>query len=173
VTAAPAEICSKTLKDPAMASKTAFDTITKTMEESLAKLSSGASQETLAPVMDNLKAWGELIQTQAQKAQAAMAETAESFKDIKEPTAAMEGVKAVAERNMQLALENLRDVSALGFAQFQANVDALQKVHPAPEAFAPVAKGLKDAASKMESALESTLNKAPATVKTAARKKTA
>ncbi|MDB5253912.1 MAG: hypothetical protein JWP27_3081, partial [Flaviaesturariibacter sp.] len=46
-----------------MPSKTAFDDISKAMQESLAKLSPGASQEALAPVMDNLKAWGELIQT--------------------------------------------------------------------------------------------------------------
>ena len=151
-------------------SNTSFDDISKAMQESLAKLSPGASQEALAPVMDNLKAWGELIQAQAQTAQAAMAETAESFKGIKEPTAAVESIKALAERNMAMAMQNLKDVSALGFAQFQANVDALQKVHPAPDAFAPVAKGLKEAASKMEGALASTLDKVPAAGKTAAKK---
>jgi len=153
-----------------MPSKTAFDDISKTMQESLAKLSPGASQEALAPVMDNLKAWGELIQGQAQTAQAAMAETLESFKGIKEPTPAVESIKALAERNMHMAMENLKAVSALGFAQFQTNVDALQKAHPAPEAFAPVAKGLKDAASKMEDALASALDKVPAAGKTAAKK---
>lgn len=154
-----------------MPSKTAFDDISNTMKETLAKLSPGASQEALAPLMDNLKAWGELIQAQAQTAQAAMAETAESFQSIKEPTAAAEGIKALAERNMQMTMENLKAVSALGFAQFQANVDALQKVHPAPEAFAPVAKSLKEAASKMEGTLASNLDKVPTAGKTAASKK--
>jgi len=67
-------------------------------------------------------------------------------------------------------VQNLKDISALGFAQFHANIDALQKAHPAPEAFAPVAKVLKDAASQMENALESTMNKSADTVKTATRK---
>ncbi|MDB5743351.1 MAG: hypothetical protein JWR68_1666 [Polaromonas sp.] len=153
-----------------MPSTTPFDDITKTMKESLAKLSPGVSQEALAPVMDNLKAWSELIQAQAQTAQAAMAETVESFKNIKEPTAAVESVKALAERNMEMTVQNLKAVSALGFAQFQTNVDALQKVHPAPDAFAPVAKGLKDAALKMEDALERTMDKGRTAVKTGSKK---
>jgi hypothetical protein len=37
------------MEDTAMSSKTAFDTITKTKEERLTKLSSGASQKTMAP----------------------------------------------------------------------------------------------------------------------------
>ena len=153
-----------------MPANTPFDDIANTMKETLAKFNPAASQEALAPVMDNLKAWGELIQTQAQTAQAAMAETVESFKNIKEPQAAFEVMTALAERNMAIAVQNLKDISALGFAQFHANIDALQKAHPAPEAFAPVAKVLKDAASQMENALESTMNKSADTVKTATRK---
>ena len=153
-----------------MPAKTQIDDIAYTMKENLAKLSPAASQEALAPMMDNLKAWGELIQAQVQTAQAAMAETVESFKSIKEPTAAFEAMKALAERNMAMAAQNLRDASALGFAQFHANIEALQKVHPAPEAFAPVAKGLHDAASQMEKALESTMDKGAVAVKTTAKK---
>ena len=104
-----------------MPDKTKIDDIAYTMKENLAKLNPAASQEALAPVMDNLKAWGELIQAQAQTAQAAMAEMVESFKSIKEPTAAFEAMKALAERNMAMATQNLRDASALGFAQFHAN----------------------------------------------------
>lgn len=153
-----------------MPTNTPFDAIANTMKENLAKLNPAASQEAFAPLMDNLKAWSELIQTQAQTAQAAMAETVESFKNIKEPQPAVEAIKALAERNMAITVQNLKDVSALGFAQFHANVDALQKAHPAPEAFAPVAKGLKDAASQMENALESTMNQGADTVKTSGRK---
>jgi hypothetical protein len=158
------------LKGHSMPAKTQIEDIAYTMKENLAKFNPAASQEALAPVMDNLKAWGELIQAQAQTAQAAMAETVESFKGIKEPTAAFQAMKALAERNMAMAAQNLRDASALGFAQFHANIEALQKVHPAPEAFAPVAKGLHDAASQMENALESTMNKGADAVKTAAKK---
>lgn len=154
-----------------MPANSPFDDIANTMKENLAKLNPAASQEALAPVMENLKAWGELIQTQAQTAQAAMAETVESFKSIKEPTAAVEVMKAAAEQNMAIAMQNLRDVSALGFAQFHTNIDALQQVHPAPEAFAPVAKGLKDAASQMETVLESSINNSAGTVKTTASKR--
>lgn len=153
-----------------MSANTSFDAISNTMKENLARLNPAVSQEALAPVMDNLKAWSELIQAQAQTAQAAMAETVESFKSIKEPQAALEAMKELAERNMAMAAQNLKDVSALGFAQFHANVDALHKVHPAPEAFAPVAKGLKDAASQMENVLESSLNKDSAAVKTTGKK---
>lgn len=153
-----------------MPATTQIDDIAYTMKENLAKLNPAASQEALVPVMDNLKAWGELIQTQTQKAQTAMAETVELFKGIKEPQAAFEAIKALAERNMSMAAQNLRDASALGFAQFHANIEALQKVHPAPEAFAPVAKGLHDAASQMENVLESSMSKSVAPVKTTARK---
>ena len=153
-----------------MPAKTKIEDIAYTMKENLAKFNPAASQEALAPVMDKLKAWGELIQAQAQTAQVAMAETVEAFKNIKEPQAALEAMKALAERNMAMAAQNLRDASSLGFAQFHANIEALQKIHPAPEAFAPVAKGLHDAASQMENVLESSMNKSVAPVKTTARK---
>ncbi len=141
-----------------MPSNTPFDAISNTMQENLAKFNPAASTEAFKPVMDNLKAWGDLIQTQAQTAQAAMAETVESFKSIKEPQAAFEVMKASAEQSVALASQNLKDVMALSFEQFHSGVEALQKSHPAPEAFAPVGKILKDAASTMQNTLESTMN---------------
>ena len=153
-----------------MLTNTSFDALANTMKENVAKFNPAASQEAFKPVMDNLKAWGDLAQQQAQAAQAAIAETVESFKSIKEPNAAFEVMKASAEQGLALASQNLKDVMALSFEQFHSGVDALQKAHPAPEAFAPVAKVLKDAASQMENALESTMNKSADTVKTAARK---
>ena len=153
-----------------MLTNTSFDALANTMKENVAKFNPAASQEAFKPVMDNLKAWGDLAQQQAQAAQAAIAETVESFKSIKEPNAAFEVMKASAEQGLALASQNLKDVMALSFEQFHSGVDALQKAHPAPEAFAPVAKFLKDAASQMENALESTMNKSADTVKTAARK---
>ena len=153
-----------------MPANTKIDDIAYTMKENLAKLSPAASQEALAPVMDNLKAWRELIQAQAQTAQAAMAEMVESFKGIKEPQAAFEAMKAAAEQGLALTSQNMKDAMALSFEQFQSGVDTLQKAYPAPEAFAPVAKGLKDAASTMQNVLESAMNKSAETVKTTARK---
>lgn len=153
-----------------MSTNTSYDSIANTMKDNLAKFNPAASQEALAPVMDNLKAWGELIQTQTQTAQAAMAETVELFKGIKEPQAAFEAMKAAAEQSLALASQNMKDAMALSFEQFQSGVDTLQKAYPAPEAFAPMAKGLKDAASAMQNVLESAMNKSADTVKTAARK---
>lgn len=150
-----------------MSSNTPFDAISNTMKENLAKFNPAASTEAFKPVMDNLKAWGDLIQTQAQTAQAAMAETVESFKSIKEPQAAFEVMKASAEQSVALASQNLKDVMALSFEQFHSGVDALQKSHPAPEAFAPVGKILKNAASTMQNTLESTMNNGAAAVKKA------
>jgi hypothetical protein len=43
--------------------------------------------------------------------------------------------------------------------QFHSTVDAIEKAHPAPEAFSAVAKNLKAAASTAESTLDSALEK--------------
>ena len=63
------------------------------MKENAEKFNPAASQEAFKPVLDPLKAWGDLARKQAQVAQAAVAETAESFKSIKEPQAAFEAMK--------------------------------------------------------------------------------
>ena len=144
-----------------------FDAITKTMKENAAKFNPAGSQEAFKPMMDNLKAWGDLAQQQAQAAQAAITETVESFKSIKEPKAAFEAMKASAESSVAMATQNLKEVTALGVAQFQSGVDAMQKAHPAPEAFATVGKSLKDAASTIENALESAMKNGSAAVKKA------
>lgn len=150
-----------------MFTNTSFESIAKTMKENAEKFNPAASQEAFKPVMEQLKAWGDLAQKQAQVAQAAVAETVESFKNIKEPKAAFEAMKASAENSVAMASQNLKDVTALGFAQFQSSIDALQKAHPAPEAFASMAKGLKDAASTAENALESAMKNGAAAVKKA------
>jgi polyhydroxyalkanoate synthesis regulator phasin len=150
-----------------MFTNTSFESIAKTMKENAEKFSPAASQEAFKPVMDQLKAWGDLTQKQAQAAQAAMAETVESFKNIKEPKAAFEALKASAESSIAIASQNLKDVTALGVAQFQSSIDTMQKSSPAPEAFASVAKGFKDAASKVENALESAMKNGAVAVKKA------
>lgn len=148
-----------------MFTNTSFESIAKTMKENAEKFNPAASQEAFKPVMEQLKAWGDLAQKQAQAAQASVAETVETFKSIKEPQAAFEALKVSAEKSLAIATQNLKDVSALGFAQFHSSVDAIEKAHPAPEAFASVGKGLKDAASKVETALESAMKNGAAAIK--------
>jgi hypothetical protein len=100
--------------------------------------------------------------------QDAVAETFESFKTIKEPQAAFEVMKTSAENGLAIASKNLKDVTALGVAQFSTSMDAIEKAHPAPETFAAIAKSLKDAASTAESALESAMRKGADAVAAAA-----
>ena len=135
------------------------------MKENALKFNSAASQEAFKPAMEQLKAWGELAQKQAQGFQAAAAQTVESFKGLNDPQAAFEAMKASAESSIATATQNLKEVTALGFAQFHAGVDALEKAHPAPEAFATVGKGLKTVASAMENALESAMKTGAAAIK--------
>ena len=137
-----------------MFNNTSFEAITKTLKENAEKFNPAATQEALKPLMANLQAWGELAQKQAQAAQASVTATVESFKSIKEPQAAFEAMKALAEQNMAAAAKNLKEVTALGVAQFHTSVEAMEKAHPAPEAFAAVSKGMKTAASQVQTAVE-------------------
>ena len=148
-----------------MFTNTAFESIAKTMKENTSKFNSAASQEAFKPAVEQLKAWGELAQKQVQGFQAAAAQTVESFKGLNDPQAAFEAMKASAESSIATATQNLKDVTELGLAQIHAGVDALEKAHLAPEAFATVGKGLKTVASTMENALESAMKTGAAVVK--------
>ena len=150
-----------------MFTNTPFESAAKTMKANAEKFNPAAAQEALKPVMDSLKAWGDLAQQQAQVAQAAVAETVEAFKSIKEPQAAFEALKVSAENALAMAAKNVKDATALSVAQFNASVDTLEKSSPAPEAFAGVAKGMKAAASTMENALESAMKNGAAAAKKA------
>lgn len=143
-----------------MFNNTSFDAITKTMKENAAKFNPAASQEALKPLMANLEAWGELAQKQAQGAQASMAAAFESFKTVKEPQAAFEAMKALAEQNIATATKNLKEVTALGVAQFHTSVEAIEKAHPMPEAFSAVSNSLKSAVTQMQSTVESAVKTA-------------
>ena len=153
-----------------MTTNTAFADVAKTMQDNMKKMNPAAAQEAFKPVMDNLKAWGDLAQKQAQAAQASMTQTMESFKGVKEPQAAFEAMKASAESSMALAAQNLKEVTALGVAQFNTSVDAMEKASPAPQAIAGLTKGMKDAAAKIESSLETALNSGAAAIKKASKK---
>lgn len=147
-----------------MFTNTPFEAAAKSMMENAGKFNPASAQEAVKPMMDNLKAWSDLAQKQAQVAQAAVTESVESFKNIKEPQAAFEAMKASAESTMAMAAKNLKDVTALSVAQFNATVDTMEKNSPAPEAFAGVAKGMKSAVSSMETAMESAMKTGTAAV---------
>jgi len=142
-----------------MFKNTPFEAIAKTMSESAPKFNPTALQDAIKPAQDNLKAWADLAQNQAKEAQAALTETAESIKGIKDPQAAFEIMKASAEAGMAMFAKNLKEATSLSVGQFHSTVDAIEKAHPAPETFAAVAKGLKSAASTAENTLDSALEK--------------
>lgn len=147
-----------------MFTNTPFEAAAKSMMENAGKFNPAAAQDAVKPMMDNLKAWSDLAQKQAQQAQAALASTVETFKEIKEPQAAFEAMKASAESSLAMATQNLKDVTALSVAQFNTTVDSMEKNSPAPEAFAGVAKGMKSAVSSMETAMESAMKSGAAAV---------
>ncbi len=145
-----------------MFKNTPFEAIAKTMSESATNINPAAMQDAIKPLQDNLKAWGDLAQAQAQAAQASITETVESIKSAKDPQTAFETLKASAEAGMAMFAKNLKDATALSVDQFHTGVDALEKSHPAPEAFASVGKNLKAAASTAESTLNTMLEKGAA-----------
>jgi len=142
-----------------MFKNTPFESIAKSMTEGAGKFNPEALQEVIKTTQENLKAMTNLAQSQIKAAQTAAAENMEAFKGVKEPQAALEAMKASAEQGIAMATQNLKEVTALAVSQFNANVDAIQKAHPAPEAFASVTKGLKEAASALESTLDSAMKK--------------
>ncbi|MDO8262157.1 MAG: hypothetical protein Q7T21_02920, partial [Gallionella sp.] len=102
------------LQRPFMFSNSPFESIAKTMKENAEKLNPDASQEAFKPFLEQIMALGDLALKHAQVSQAAVAETVESFKSIKEPQAAFDAMKASAENGLAMATKNLKDVTALG-----------------------------------------------------------
>ncbi len=142
-----------------MFKNTPFEAIAKSMTESAPKFDLGTAQEAFRPLQDNLKAWANLAQNQAAQAQAAMMETVDAVKGAKDPQAAFEAFKTSSEAAVALFQKNLKDAVALSVIQFHGTIDAVQKAHPAGESFAPIAKGLKAAASTAESTLDAAMEK--------------
>ncbi|MBV5322561.1 MAG: hypothetical protein JZU60_01850 [Ilumatobacteraceae bacterium] len=147
-----------------MFENTPFEAIAKTMQDNAGKFNPAAAQEALKPVMDNLKAWGEMAQSQAKATQAAMTESVETLKGIKAPQDAFEAMQASAGTGMALATKHLKEATALGVAQFQASIEALEKTHTVPESLASVTQTLKAAAAAMETALDTALKNGEAAV---------
>ncbi|RFO96858.1 hypothetical protein DIC66_10140 [Rhodoferax lacus] len=152
-----------------MFKNTPFEAIAKTMSEAAPKMNPAAMQEAIKPVQENLKAWADLAQVQAKEAQAVITDTVASIKGAKDPQAAFEVMKASAEAGMALFAKNLKAATSLSVGQFHTSVDAIEKAHPAPEAFANVAKNLKAAASTAESTLDTALEKGVAAVASATK----
>ena len=148
-----------------MPTNKSFESGEKSIMSSIEKFTPAAAQEAFQPMMDNLKAWGDLVQEQAQASQAAVAEIFEAFKGIKEPQAGFEVMKASSENAMAMITKNFKDVIALSVAQFKGNVASLEKNLPASEAVTRIANGMKDAASKMEDSVESAVNDGAAAIK--------
>jgi hypothetical protein len=154
-----------------MFKNTPFEAIAKTMSESAPKMNPAAVQEAIKPVQDNIKAWADLAQVQAKEVQAAITDTVESIKGAKDPQAAFEVMKASAEAGMAMFAKSLKSATSLSVEQFHSSVDAIEKAHPAPEAFASVAKNLKAAATTAESTLDSALEKGATAIAAASKSK--
>ena len=121
----------------------------------------------IGPLAVSAKAWGDLLQQQAQASQSAVAETFEAFKNVKEPQAAMEIMGTFAQTLLQLTSKNMKDTVALSVSQFKGNVSSLEKTLPASEAVTSIANSMKDSASQMESTVESSVNEGVAAAKKA------
>ena len=145
-----------------MFKNTPFEAAAKAMQDSAAKLNPAAAQEAVKAMQENLKAWGDMAQSQAKAAQAAVVESVESMKSVKAPQEAIESMKSSAEMTMAMAAKHLKEATALGVAQFQASIDALEKSHPAPEALANVGKTPKAATASMETAVDAALKNSAA-----------
>jgi hypothetical protein len=134
-----------------------FESISKALLSGAEKFTPDAAQDTAKLMMDNLRTWGDLAQAQAEAVKSSAMQSADEFKGIKEPQAAFEAFQNNAQKLAALTAKHLQEVTELGVEQFTAGVDLLQQRHPAPDTFSPVAKGMKAAASAIESTVLSTL----------------
>ena len=144
-----------------------FESAQKSIQSSAEKFTPEAMQEAFQPMMNNMKAWGELVQQQAQASQAVVTETFEAFKNVQEPQAALEIMGTFAQNMMEITSKNLKETVALSVSQFKGNVDSMQKNLPASDAVSSISNSMKDAASKMESNVETSVNEGAAAVKKA------
>ena len=78
-----------------MFKNTPFEAIAKSMTDAAPKFSATALQDAIKPAQDSLKVWADMAQNQAKEAQAALADTVESIKGIKDPQKMADFVIAV------------------------------------------------------------------------------
>ena len=98
-----------------------FESAQKSIQASAEKFTPAALQESLQPVMGNVKAWGDLLQEQAQASQNVVAETFEAFKNVKEPQAALAVMTSFSENLMALASKNIKSTVALSAQRLAKN----------------------------------------------------
>ena len=142
-----------------------FESAQKSIQSSAEKFTPEAMQEAFQPLMNNMKAWGELVQQQAQASQTVVTETFEAFKNVKEPQAALEIMGTFAQNMVEMTSKNLKETVALSVSQFKGNVDSMQKNLPASDAVTNMANSMKDSATQMESSVESSVNEGAAAIK--------
>ena len=144
-----------------------FESAQKSLQSSVEQFTPQAMQQAFQPMMDNMKAWGELVQQQTQESQNVATETFEAFKNAKEPQAVVDVMSQFGKNLLALTSKNFKDTVALSVAQFKGNVDAMQKILPASDAVTNIANSMKDSASKMGSSIESSANEGYTAVKKA------
>ncbi len=142
-----------------------FESAQKSIQSSAEKFTPEAMQEAFQPIMNNMKAWGELVQQQAQASQTVVTETFEAFKNVKEPQAALEIMGTFAQNLVEMTSKNLKETVALSVSQFKGNVDSMQKNLPASDAVTSIANSMKDSATQMETSVESSVNEGAAAIK--------
>ena len=132
------------------------------------KFAPEAIQANLRPVMEQMQAWADLGKKHFEESRLATEAALKSLTGIKDPQAAVELIKANAKTGLALASEQLRESADLGVQQFHATLDAAASTQP--DAFAPLAKGLKKGVDMAHTSLSSVIDQvAPAAKKTTRR----
>ncbi|MBC7666689.1 MAG: hypothetical protein H7276_23360 [Caulobacter sp.] len=134
------------------------------------KFTPEAMQASLRPVMDQMQAWADLGKKHFEESRLATEAALKSFTGIKDPQAAVELIKTNAKTGLTLAGDQLRESADLGVSQFHAALDATASKLPQPDAFAPLAKGLKSGVDSAHTALSTVIDQVAPAVKKTTRK---
>lgn len=134
------------------------------------KFTPEAMQANLRPVMDQMQAWADLGKKHFEESRLATEAALKSFTGVKDPQAAVELIKTNAKTGLTLAGDQLRATADLGVSQFHATLDATAAKLPQPDAFAPVAKGLKSGVDSAHTALSTVIDQVAPAVKKTTRK---
>lgn len=134
------------------------------------KFTPEAIQASLRPVMEQMQAWAELGKKHFEESRLAAESAMKSMTGLKDPQAAVELIKANAKQGLTLASEQLRESAELGVSQFHAALDAAASKLPQPDAFAPLAKGLKKSVDMAHTSLSSVIDQVAPAVKKATRR---
>ena len=83
-----------------------------------------SAQDAVKPLMDNLMAWGALVQTQSQETQAAIAHAAEPLQSPRDPLTTLNAMWAASHNVFALNAKHLQEVVELSAEQFKAGITA-------------------------------------------------